>query len=264
MVAIFQQHDGVIGLAELAGAFDDGLEHRFDIGRRGGDHPEDIGAPGLVGEGLGEIAGLGLHFVEQPDILDGDHGLVGEGLQQVDLLGTERDRLQSTQDYCTDSLAFLQQGYGKGASVTLLQRPSLPLGKLGCSLWSQKVRNLYRHLVDDRSTSDPLSSDAVRFAGCGYWSVMGAIMQVVLNFEQHCGVVGVAEPASTLDNRSKCRPNVGRRRSDHLKHVGGGRLLLQSFTQIVGALADHVEQPRVLDGDDGLVGEGLKQLNVMR
>ena len=58
-------------------------------------------------------------------------------------------------------------------------------------------------------------------------------MQVVLNFEQHCGVVGVAEPASTLDNRPKCRPNVGRRRSDHLKHVGSGRLLLQSFTQII-------------------------------
>jgi len=31
----------------------------------------------------------------------------------------------------------------------------------------------------------------------------GAIMQVVLQLEQHCGVVGVAEPASTLDNRPK-------------------------------------------------------------
>ena len=34
----------------------------------------------------------------------------------------------------------------------------------------------------------------------------------------------------------------------------GRGLLLQRFGQIVGALAQFVEQPRVLDGDDGLTG----------
>ena len=29
---------GIVGLAKLAGALDDGLENRLDIGRRGGDH----------------------------------------------------------------------------------------------------------------------------------------------------------------------------------------------------------------------------------
>ena len=39
-------------------------------------------------------------------------------------------------------------------------------------------------------------------------------------------------------------------------------LLLQRFGEIVGALAQFAEQPRVLDGDDGLRGEVLHQLDL--
>ena len=80
VVAIFQEHDGIIGLAKLAGTLDNGVENRPDVGRRGGDHPEDVAATGLVGQSLLQLAGLGLNLVEQTDVLDRDHGLVGEGL----------------------------------------------------------------------------------------------------------------------------------------------------------------------------------------
>ena len=40
-------------------------------------------------------------------------------------------------------------------------------------------------------------------------------------------------------------------------------LLLQRLGQIVGALAQFVEQPRVFDGDDGLRGEVLDQLDLL-
>ena len=40
-----------------------------------------------------------------------------------------------------------------------------------------------------------------------------------------------------------------------LQHFRRRRLLLQRLSQIVSALAQFVEQPRVLDGDDGLGGE---------
>ena len=46
------------------------------------------------------------------------------------------------------------------------------------------------------------------------------------------------------------------RAADDLEHVGGGGLLLQRFAQFV-------EQPRVLDGDDGLRGEVLYQLDLL-
>src|SRR5262245_29927599 len=44
--------------------------------------------------------------------------------------------------------------------------------------------------------------------------------------------------------------------ADDLEHVGGGGLLLECFTQFV-------EQPGVLDGDDGLSGEVLDQLDLL-
>ena len=48
-----------------------------------------------------------------------------------------------------------------------------------------------------------------------------------------------------------------------LQHLGGRGLLLQRLGEIVGALAQLVEQPRVLDGDDGLRGEVLHQLDLL-
>ena len=66
------------------------LEHRLQIAGRRADDLKHIGGRGLLLQRLREIARLRLHLVEQPDILDGDHGLVGEGLQQVDLLVGER------------------------------------------------------------------------------------------------------------------------------------------------------------------------------
>ena len=49
---------------------------------------------------------------------------------------------------------------------------------------------------------------------------------------------------------------IERRAADDLEHVGGGGLLLQRFAQLA-------EQPRVLDGDDGLGGEVRHQRNLL-
>src|SRR5262249_46281883 len=46
------------------------------------------------------------------------------------------------------------------------------------------------------------------------------------------------------------------RRADDLEHVGGRRLLLQRLAQLA-------QQPRILDGDDGLGSEILDQLNLL-
>src|SRR6266852_18277 len=45
VVILLQAHYRIIGIAELAGTLDNGLENRPDIGRRGCDHPQDIAAP---------------------------------------------------------------------------------------------------------------------------------------------------------------------------------------------------------------------------
>ena len=69
-------------------------------------------------------------------------------------------------------------------------------------------------------------------------------------------MVGVAEPGGRLHQRLQHRLQVEGRAADDLEHVGGGGLLLQRFAQLV-------EQPRVLDGDDGLSGEVLHQLDLL-
>ena len=56
---------------------------------------------------------------------------------------------------------------------------------------------------------------------------------------------------STSVSSTACK--IESRAADDLEHVGGGGLLLQRFPQLV-------EQPRVLDGDDGLRGEALYEL----
>ena len=52
---------------------------------------------------------------------------------------------------------------------------------------------------------------------------------------------------------------VGGRPADDLQHLGGRRLLLQRLRQRAVALLQLGEQAGVLDGDHGLVGEGLDQ-----
>src|SRR5262249_36964036 len=50
---------------------------------------------------------------------------------------------------------------------------------------------------------------------------------------------------------------------DNLQDLGGSSLTLQRFGQIICALAQLVEQPRVLDGDDGLISEARDQRDLL-
>src|SRR5258707_9952727 len=115
VIAILQAHYGIIGLAELAGSLDNGLEIRPDIGRRGCDHPQDIAAPGLIDQRLGKVARLRLHLVEQPDIFDGDSSLIGKGCDQLDLLFGERSCFRARQDDDADWDTFAQHRHAKDA-----------------------------------------------------------------------------------------------------------------------------------------------------
>jgi hypothetical protein len=64
--------------AQVHRTLGDCVEHWLDIGRRARDHPQDVGRGRLLLERL-------FRLVEQPNVLDRDHGLVGEGLEQGDL-----------------------------------------------------------------------------------------------------------------------------------------------------------------------------------
>src|SRR5260370_17237814 len=70
---------------DVRGILEHLVEHWGQIAGRRTDDLQHFGRCGLLLEGFFEIARLGLHLVEQPDVLNGDDGLVAERLQQCDL-----------------------------------------------------------------------------------------------------------------------------------------------------------------------------------
>src|SRR5262249_41664661 len=68
--------------------------------------------------------------------------------------------------------------------------------------------------------------------------------------------VRVAEAHCRLDQRIEHRFQIEGRAADHLEDVGCGSLLLERLAQLV-------EQPRVLDGNDGLIGEISVQCDLL-
>src|SRR5262249_56508901 len=64
------------------------------------------------------------------------------------------------------------------------------------------------------------------------------------------------QPCGRVDKGIEHGLQIEGRATDDLEHVGGRGLLLQRLAQLV-------EQPGILDGDDGLVGKILDQLELL-
>src|SRR5262249_48714266 len=70
------------------------------------------------------------------------------------------------------------------------------------------------------------------------------------------GLVGFTQSGCRFDQRLEHRLEIEGRATDDLEHVGRRGLLLQRLAQLI-------EQARVLDGDHGLGGEILDQLDLL-
>ena len=95
--------------------------------------------------------------------------------------------------------------------------------------------------------ADRSIEDAVMRAATADWSPSRSADQ---------RVAGAAEAQAALTTASSTGCDVGRRLRDHAQDLGGGRLLLERFAQFG-------EQADVLDGDHGLGGEGLEELDLL-
>ena len=73
---------------------------------------------------------------------------------------------------------------------------------------------------------------------------------------------GLAELRRVSQEALEHRLQVAGRTADDLEHLRGSGLLLQRLAQISGALAQLVEQPRVLDRDRCLRREVLDQIDL--
>ena len=73
----------------------------------------------------------------------------------------------------------------------------------------------------------------------------------------------LAKRDGVLQHGFEHRLKIAGRAADNLEHLRGRRLLLQRFGELARALLLRLEQPRVLDGDHRLIGEGLDQLDLL-
>ena len=76
-------------------------------------------------------------------------------------------------------------------------------------------------------------------------------------------VINPTNPGGALDDGVEDRLHVSGRAADDAEHLGGRRLMLQRLAQFCVALVEFFEQAHVLDGDHGLIGEGLEQFDLL-
>ena len=76
-------------------------------------------------------------------------------------------------------------------------------------------------------------------------------------------VIDPANPRRAFDDGVQHRLHVRRRAADDAEHLGRCRLMLQRLAQFRVALAEFLEQSDVLDRDDGLIGKGFKERDLL-
>ena len=97
------------------GAFGNGVEHRLYVGWGTGDDVENSRRRGLAFQRF-------LRLVEQPHILDRDHGLVGKGLQQLGVVRRKRAGLCARDREQPDRDAGAHHGHPQHAAEAVLAR----------------------------------------------------------------------------------------------------------------------------------------------
>src|SRR5262249_32808004 len=237
------------------------LEYRLQLTGRARDDLEHLGGRGLLLQRLAYFARARLHLVEQPHVLDRNHRLVGEGGDEFDLLFGERLHPGAYQRNDTDRDSFPQQWHAEHCAVAGQSR--------------KRIFGVFLNIVDMYDFAFKQGSPYARS-----WSGLDRkILQIFLVLGRrlvrssqfvHCPMrppdvrdMRFAKARRRLNKRVQHGLQVECRAADDLQHVSGGGLLLKRFTQIVRALAQLLEQPRVLDGDDSLTGKILDQLDVL-
>ena len=100
-------------------------------------------------------------------------------------------------------------------------------------------------------------------AANGYGTKMSPRNHSVPITESQHHVIDPTNPRRALDDGIEHRLHIRRRAADDAEHLGGCSLMLQGLAQFCIAFLEFFEQPHVLDGDDGLVGEGFKKGNLL-
>ena len=102
-----------------------------------------------------------------------------------------------------------------------------------------------------------------RVSGARPWIVLRREMKELAVVACHYGVLAAAQPARASNDSVEDRLDVRGRGRYYAQNLTRRRLLVQRLGQVARALAQLVEQARVLDGDDRLACEAREQLDLL-
>ena len=255
-----------VGHGELHRLGDDRRQHRLEVERRV-DRVADLAERLQLRYRARELVGPGAQLAEQARVLDGDDGLVGEGPQRRELLLGQRPGRDAHHAEGTDRGVAAQHRHDRdGAVAGSLEVPD-PDGKLLRRLLD--VRDVDDPAVEDGKPMHVVARERKREHPTPRLGAGG--VRVHHGRRSHHVAVGQGDAdrrigeqlQSALHDSVEHGLGIGQRAADDLQDLGGRGLLLQRFGQLRGPRLHLFEQPHVLDRDDGLVGEGLDELDLL-
>src|SRR5215469_5950918 len=246
-VSLNQPQHAILCAADARSPLSNGFQHRLDIRGRAGNHAQNLTRRSLLFQRLFE-------FVEQPDVFDGDHGLVGEGFEQFDLRRSEWPHLHATCDQCSNDFLVQTKRNSQESAYRCLNKWK--------TILLANVRNMKCAMLAHPTRCWFVNTD--RFAGnwYGYRTEMTPHDHGVALMESQHHVIDATNLCGALDDRIEHRLHVRGRSTDDAEHLSRCGLMFQGLAQFRVALLNLFEQPHVLDGNDGLVGEGFQEFDL--
>src|SRR5262249_10402337 len=130
---------------------------------------------------------------------------------------------------------------------------------------SLKIRHLNYLSIKHRAPRDRAANRRDHESrGVGDRAMVGHRVQRIAIYPENDRVVSGTQSGGALRNGVEYRLYVGGRTCDHPQDLARRRLLLQRLGQVLIASLQLGEQAHVLDGDDGLIGEGLEERALLR
>src|SRR4030095_4826133 len=125
------------------------------------------------------------------------------------------------------------------------------------------IGNVERAMLAHPAKLWRINTDLFAANGNGYGTKMCPQNHGVPLVESQHHVINPTNLCRALDNCVQDRLHVRGRAADNTQHLGRCRLMLQRFAKFLIALLEFLEEPDIFDGDDGLVGEGFEQRNLL-
>ena len=250
-----------VRIAELGGLFGDFMQDMPQI-EGGADGAAHLAQRVDLFQRLLQFAGPLLNLLEESHILDGDDRLVGKGLEKLDLLVGEGLGLLAAHHDRPERDPFTQERCGERRPVAEPSREGSPFRKLGLIRLS-KVPNMdglpIHHCPTGYRTA--IHRDTLFVPDPEFWdrSLSRSLSEDLPIQTEENSIFRITQARGVLRDSIQHGLEVCRGATDNPEDLAGGGLLFEGLGELAVALLDLVEQTDVLDGDDGLVGEGLEQ-----